>query len=174
MNIIKIFSLFLLCFTASPLFAEVNATSESNSDAQSSIYIGGNKSINNTPSMSAVSNNTISCAIGNSAALAVPGFGASIGSGKIDKECNIREEALILRNLVGIPAAIEHFCRNDESLRQTLEAQGYCKPITITNTTPNALYTTCELRSDNKIHISILFGANEKLAIKQCKKSLGY
>ena len=174
MHIIKISILFLLCFTSSPMFAEVNATSDSNSNAQSSIYIGGNESINNTPSMSAGSNNTVSCAIGNSAAIAVPGFGASVGSGKIDNDCNTREEALVLRNLVGFPAAIEHLCRNDKSLRETLVAQGFCKPITATNTIPNALYTMCELRSDNKIYIRILFGANEKLAIKQCKKSLGY
>jgi hypothetical protein len=164
----------ILSIIAGAANADITADSNSESGAASSVYIAGSTSKDNTPSMSAGSNNTVSCAIGKSAALAVPGLGASVGGGKIDAECNTREEALVLRNLVGTAAAIEHLCRNDKSLRETLVSQGYCSAPVPDSNVAQSLYTMCELRKDGKIYISIRHGVDRAYATQQCKASLGY
>ena len=164
----------ILVFVAGAASADSTAVSNSESGAASSVYIAGSINTDNTPSMSAGSNNTVSCAIGQSAALAVPGFGASVGGGKIDDQCNTREEALVLRNLVGTAAAIEHLCRNDESLQETLVSQGYCLAPAPSPTVVQSLYTKCELRKDGKIYISIRNGVDRAYATQQCKASLGF
>lgn len=108
-----------------PLAALADLTSESNSNSSSGVYIGGN-SRTNTPSVGGSSNNTSSCVIGNHVGIGVEGLGFSVGAGRVDKECNVREEAKALLALLGRRAAIAHLCKHDKSIRETLVEQGYC------------------------------------------------
>ncbi len=76
-------------------------------------------------------NSTAPCVIGNSFGLGVAGFGIGGGTGRLDPECVTRQEAQILveiSNMRGEPrrAAITHFCINDESMRRSMIALGWC------------------------------------------------
>lgn len=76
-------------------------------------------------------NSTAPCVIGNSFGVGVAGFGIGGGTGRLDAECVTRQEAQILveiSSMRGEPrrAAIMHFCINDESMRRTMVALGWC------------------------------------------------
>jgi len=114
-----------------------SVTSESQSGSQS--YSGVNIEGSNTdlgrqvPGMGAPSmSHTTSCALSASGAISGPGFGISFGNGRIDSECNTREEARFLHDLLSQRpsqarnAAIYHACASDESMRNTLVAIGVC------------------------------------------------
>jgi hypothetical protein len=83
------------------------------------------------PSMS----HTTSCALSASGAVSGPGFGISFGNGRIDSECNTREEARFLHDLLSQRpsharrASLHHVCSNDKSMRNTLVAMGICKVV---------------------------------------------
>lgn len=113
------------------------STSQSGSQSFSGVNIGGSTSTTDfsrqVPGMGAPSmNHTTSCALSASGALSGPGFGIAFGNGRIDGECNTREEARFLHDLLqqrpsaARQAAIHHACANDESMRTTLVAIGIC------------------------------------------------
>lgn len=114
----------------------------SDSVSQSGSYSGVNIEGSNTdlgrqvPGMGAPSmSHTTSCALSASGAISGPGFGISFGNGRIDSECNTREEARFLHDLLSQRpsqarnAAIYHACASDESMRATLVAIGVCRVV---------------------------------------------
>ena len=75
---------------------------------------------------------TAPCIVGRSAGISIIGGGFSGGGGTLEENCNTREEAQFLfevlaqRNSPARQAAIYHMCATDESLRNTLVAMGAC------------------------------------------------
>lgn len=127
----------LFVLIADDLFAQ-STTSDSVSDSQSysGVRIEGSSTdfSSQVPGMGAPSmGHTTSCALSASGAVSGPGFGISFGNGRIDGECNTREEARFLHDLLSQrpsharTAAIHHACSNDKSMRETLMAIGICK-----------------------------------------------
>lgn len=119
----KVGKVLVLIFLPTGLLADTS--SDSSASSSSGVYIGGN-SQSNTPSVGGSSNNTSSCVIGNSFGVGVPGFGINVGAGRVDQECNVREEAKALLTLVGERAALAHLCKHDKTIRETLVEQGLC------------------------------------------------
>lgn len=113
----------ILCLIPLGALAESSATSESTSS--SGVYFGGNSP--SAPSVGGSSNNTGPCILGNSLGFSIPGVGINIGAGRVDKECNVREEAKAINALIGKKAAIAHLCKHDKTIRETLVEKGYCK-----------------------------------------------
>jgi len=131
--------------TAIAILAASGAAAQSvtsDSVSQSGSYSGVNIEGSNTdlgrqvPGMGAPSmSHTTSCALSASGAVSGPGFGISFGNGRIDSECNTREEARFLHDLLSQRpsqarnAAIYHACASDESMRNTLVAIGVCRVV---------------------------------------------
>lgn len=131
--------------TAIAILAASSAASQSvtsDSHSGSASYSGVNVEGSTTdlgsqvPSMGAPSmNHTTSCALSSSGAVSGSGFGISFGSGRIDDECNTREEARFLHDLLSQrpsaarTAAIHHACSRDKSMRKTLVAIGICRVV---------------------------------------------
>ncbi|SRR6056297_638695 len=160
-----------------------NADSQSQSGAQAIINIEGStvpQTVfegsdvpNNTPSVGAPSTmHTAPCVIGRSTGFSVPGFGFSNSNGRVENNCNSREEVGFIAQLMNMPhgsarqAAIFHACATDASLRATLVAMGACTTATpavdSSDTTPRrsdvtdsrpALEVTCERRDGNIVPI---------------------
>lgn len=121
---------------ATPVYAgSSNQNSESQSQSQSSsgIYMEGS---NVTPSMGGFGgNSTAPCVIGRGAGVGVPGAGVGFSTGTLERNCNTREEAKFIANLLNMPngiaktAAIHAACSQDESIRKTLVAVGVCRVV---------------------------------------------
>lgn len=118
----------------------VTSGSQSGSQSFSGVNIEGSTSTTDfsdtVPGMGAPSmNHTTSCALSASGAVSGPGFGIAFGNGRIDDECNTREEARFLHDLLSQPpsyarkAAIHHACSRDKSMRNTLVAIGVCRVV---------------------------------------------
>ena len=131
----------LAIMTASAVSAQsVTSDSVSQSGSYSGVNIEGSTSTtdfsDSIPGMGAPSmNHTTSCALSASGAISGSGFGIAFGNGRIDDECNTREEARFLHDLLtqrpsyGRKAAIYHACSRDKSMRKTLVAIGVCKVV---------------------------------------------
>jgi len=116
----------------------VTSNSQSGSQSFSGVNIEGSTTdfSEQVPGMGAPSmSHTTSCALSASGAVSGPGFGIAFGNGRIDDECNTREEARFLHDLLtqrpshARRAAIHHACSRDQSMRQTLVAIGICKVV---------------------------------------------
>ena len=118
----------------------VTSDSVSQSESYSGVNVEGSTSTTDfsdqVPSMGAPSmSHTTSCALSASGAVSGPGFGIAFGNGRIDDECNTREEARFLHDLLSQrpsyarKAAIHHACSRDKSMRKTLVAIGICKVV---------------------------------------------
>lgn len=116
----------------------VTSDSQSGSASYSGVNVEGSTADfgSQVPSMGAPSmNHTTSCALSASGAVSGSGFGISFGNGRIDDECNTREEARFLHDLLtqrpsyARTAAIHHVCSRDKSMRKTLVAIGICKVV---------------------------------------------
>jgi len=127
-----------LIFATSASAQSVTSDSVSQSGSYSGVVIEGSTTdlSSQVPGMSAPSmSHTTSCALSASGAISGAGFGISFGNGRIDDECNTREEARFLHDLLSQRpsharrAAIHHACSRDESMRNTLVAIGICKVI---------------------------------------------
>jgi len=128
-----------LILSASAAAAQsVTSDSQSHSGSYSGVSIGGSTTdfSDQVPGMGAPSmSHTTSCALSASGAVSGPGFGISFGNGRIDDECNTREEARFLHDLLtqrpsyARRAAIHHACSRDKSMRKTLVAIGICKVV---------------------------------------------
>jgi hypothetical protein len=180
---LSILAVVALTGTASANGVDVNADSQSLSGAQAIINIEGStvpqtvfegsNVPNNTPSVSAPgSMHTAPCVIGRSTGISLPGFGFSNSNGRVENNCNSREETGFIAQLMNMPngpakqAAIYHACATDASLRATLVAMGACTTSTpavdSSDTTPRrsdvtdsrpALEVTCERRDGNIVPI---------------------
>jgi len=116
----------------------VTSDSQSQSGSYSGVNIEGSTTdfSDQVPGMGAPSmSHTTSCALSASGAVSGPGFGIAFGNGRIDDECNTREEARFLHDLLtqrpsyARKAAIHHACSRDKSMRKTLVAIGICKVV---------------------------------------------
>lgn len=125
-SLISTVALVLACSVS---IASADETTTSTSGSNSSVVIGGStgsKIPNDTPSMGAPSiNSTGPCLVSTAGAVAGPGFGFSLGGGRYDDKCNIRNDAAMIYQIVGRDAATEHLC-SDPEMRKTLSAYGYC------------------------------------------------
>lgn len=170
--------------------AQVNSNTSSganqgqNQAANSSVLVEGSVSSGvSAPS----NNNTGPCTIGNSGGVSTGAFALSLGRGTLDVECNVRAEAHMLANMVGVNAAVEHLCRHDETMRDTLTARGVCKtsrpeprPVkSSTRTRPTVssqgvAFTSCA-RIDGNIRVGVRKGASEAVrrqAVADCRARL--
>lgn len=170
--------------------AQVNSSTTSGAEqgqvqnSNSSVLVEGSVSSGvSTPS----NNNTGPCTIGNSGGFSGPGFSIAMGRGTLDIECNTRAEAHMLANMVGVNAAVEHLCRHDETMRETLVARGVCKqrrPATPstkgqvraepTVTRRGVAFTSCQ-RVNGQVRVGVPRGASEavrKQAVRDCRASL--
>jgi len=127
-----------LIFASSASAQSVNSDSVSQSGSYSGVVIEGSNTdlSSQVPGMGAPSmSHTTSCALSASGAVSGPGFGISFGNGRIDDECNTREEARFLHDLLSQRpsharrAAIHHACSRDKSMRDTLVAIGVCRVV---------------------------------------------
>ena len=116
---------------------DVYSGSQAGSSSYNNVQIGGQTSVTDlgrsVPSMGAPGmHHTASCALSASGAVSGSGFGFAFGRGRIDEECNTREESRFLHDLLrqrpsqARRAAIHHACANDKSMRATLVALGIC------------------------------------------------
>ncbi len=108
--------------------------SDSHSASNSGVVFGDSYATQQAPSAIAPGiMHTAPCIVGSSAGIGVPGIGLSGGNGRLEKECNTREEIKALNILLSQPpslarkASILHYCNNDESIRKTLVQMGVCK-----------------------------------------------
>ena len=111
--------------------------SASHSASNSGVLFGDSYSVQQAPSAVAPGiMHTAPCIVGRSAGIGVPGIGLSGGGGRLEKECNTREEVKALNILLNQPpslardASILHYCRNDDSIRETLVQMGVCRSAT--------------------------------------------
>jgi len=124
--------------TASSAAAQMSSDSQSQSQSYSGIHMEGSVTdfSSQVPGMGAPGmSHTTSCALSASGAVSGSGFGIAFGNGRIDDECNTREEARFLHDLLSQhPSharriAIHHACSRDESMRRTLVAMGICRVV---------------------------------------------
>lgn len=135
MKYATVFVCYLLSSTIA--FAQSNLDSESSAQSYSGINTTSTTDFSDqVPGMGAPGmNHTTSCALSASGAVSGPGFGVAFGNGRIDSECNTREEARFIHDLLSQPpsyarrAAIHHACSRDESMRNTFVALGICKVV---------------------------------------------
>ena len=134
---IKLAAAAIVAMATSASAQEVYSGSQAGSTSYNNVQIGGQTSVTDlgksVPGMGAPGmHHTASCALSASGALSGSGFGLAFGNGRIDKECNTREEARFLHDLLrqkpnaARRAAIYHACANDKSMRDTLVAIGVC------------------------------------------------
>src|SRR6056297_1869291 len=174
-----------------------NADSQSQSGAQAIINIEGStvpQTVfegsdvpNNTPSVGAPSTmHTAPCVIGRSTGFSVPGFGFSNSNGRVENNCNSREEVGFIAQLMNMPhgsarqAAIFHACATDASLRATLVAMGACTTATpavdSSRTTPRnsevqeapAAAATCRINDEGQISARPARGVSDAEATEYC------
>ena len=112
---------------------EAVSGSLSGSTSFSGVNIEGSAAARIAPSVGAPGvMHTAPCIIGHSMGVSIIGGGISGGGGRLEENCNTREEAQFLfevlaqRNGPARHAAIYHMCSTDESLRNTLVAMGAC------------------------------------------------
>ena len=136
MKIAAIATAIILATSASA--QSVTSDSVSQSGSYSGVTIEGSTTdlSSQVPGMGAPSmSHTTSCALSASGAISGAGFGISFGNGRIDDECNTREEARFLHDLLSQRpsharrAAIHHACSRDKSMRDTLVAIGVCRVV---------------------------------------------
>jgi hypothetical protein len=105
-------------------------SSGSASQSNSGVYIGGTTVDNNTPNVAAGSNNnTAPCALGSGVGISGPGVGFSVGLGRVNKDCQIMQEAKALQSLLGDHVALAHLCKHDKTIQATLVDLGLCKVV---------------------------------------------
>lgn len=115
----------LSLFPATAIAHEFNT--ESSSESNSGVYIGGTTVGKNTPSAhSSTTNSTAPCVVGKGFGISGPGLGISSSNGRIDDTCETLEEAKALRSLINDRAAITHLCRHNKDIRETLVGLGLC------------------------------------------------
>jgi hypothetical protein len=114
---------------ATPSFAQ-GIDTEAMSNSSSGVYIGGTTVSDNTPNVAASpNNNTAPCAVGGGFGIAGAGMGFSIGAGRVNKDCQIMQEAKALQSLLGNRAAVAHLCKHDKTIQATLVDLGLCKVV---------------------------------------------
>lgn len=114
---------------ASQSFAQ-GIDTEAMSNSSSGVYIGGTTVSDNTPNvMASPNNNTAPCSVGGGFGIAGAGMGFSIGTGRVNKDCQIMQEAKALQSLLGNRAAIAHLCKHDKTIQATLVDLGLCKVV---------------------------------------------
>jgi hypothetical protein len=137
MNLARLTAAFILSASAAAA-QSITSDSQSQSGSYSGVNIEGSTTdfSDQVPGMGAPSmSHTTSCALSASGAVSGPGFGIAFGNGRIDDECNTREEARFLHDLLtqrpsyARKAAIHHACSRDKSMRKTLVAIGICKVV---------------------------------------------
>jgi hypothetical protein len=137
MNLARLTAALILSASAATA-QSVTSDSQSQSGSYSGVNIEGSTTdfSDQVPGMGAPSmSHTTSCALSASGAVSGPGFGIAFGNGRIDDECNTREEARFLHDLLtqrpsyARKAAIHHACSRDKSMRKTLVAIGICKVV---------------------------------------------
>jgi len=173
----------LFIFSSSAVAAQTS-DSASNSQSNSGVVFGDSYAVQQAPSaVSPGIMHTAPCIVGSSAGIGIPGIGLSGGSGRLENECNTREEIKTLTILLNQPpsvaktAAILHYCNNDDSIRKTLVQMGICaKKTRIVNysvkTRPqNVKYVnpyTFQICKDAG-HGRIAYYPDTKLARKECR-----
>lgn len=112
---------------------EATSGSLSGSQSFSGVNIEGSAAARIAPSVGAPGvMHTAPCIIGHSVGVSVLGGGVATGGGRLEENCNTREEAQFMfevlrqRDSPARQAAIYHMCATDESLRNTLVAMGVC------------------------------------------------
>lgn len=172
-----IFALTLGIFASSYADAQSNSTSNSNSQSgsQSVIQFEGGQSYRNTPSVSAPGIiHTSPCVVSQSGGVSFSGFGISGGSGKIDENCVLLQQAAALQAVGGNKLAMNHLCK-ETSMRETMRVTGYNCPSRadekVDRNTTN--YDKCYRNTETgKIHVRPKSKSVLKSAIDQCKKAL--
>ena len=119
--------------------------SDSHSASNSGVVFGDSYAPQQAPSAIAPGiMHTAPCIVGSSAGIGVPGLGLSGGGGRLEKECNTREEIKALNILLSQPpslarkASILHYCNNDESIRKTLVQMGVCRTTKVVQKKPKS------------------------------------
>lgn len=132
---ITAFALALASILPAAASAQGTTTADANSQsgANSQVILEGSSYQRHAPGLGGVgSNSTAPCVVGYGGGLVIPGGGIQIGNGKIDKNCEVRTEAAMLRDLLnmqtspGKTAAILHACKNSDRMSETLGAMGHC------------------------------------------------
>lgn len=123
----------IMTILATTAGAQTVSESGSQSNSSSGVVFGDNYAPLQAPSAVAPGNmHTAPCIVGSSAGIGIPGIGLSGGGGRLENECNTREEVKALSILLNQPpsvaktAAILHYCNNDDSIRKTLVQMGVC------------------------------------------------
>ena len=107
--------------------AQTTSNSQSGSQSVSGVVIEGSQVPNNTPNASMAVGSAGNCYPGAGIGASGPGWGLTIGGGRVDGECNTRAEMAALAQLAGNRAALAHACRHDASMRETLVGLGICR-----------------------------------------------
>lgn len=148
----------LFIVAASAASAQQTSDSVSHSASNSGVIFGDSYAAQQAPSAVAPGiMHTAPCIVGRSAGIGVPGIGLSGGGGRLEKECNTREEVKALNILLSQPpslardASILHYCNNDDSIRETLVQMGVCRSATKPKPKPAKKQ---EVRYGQPIHIA--------------------
>lgn len=165
-----------------------NSNSASGSQSVSGVTIEGSRVPDNTPNAGVVVGSAGNCYPGAGLGVSGPGFGVSLGGGRVDPECNVRAEMAALATLAGNTVALAHACKHDESMRDTLVDLGLCRVIdkksvgssdrtidrqTVSVATPNRGYTFCGKNDEGTFIMRVPRGTSEAdraTASKQCGK----
>ena len=137
----KLIAAVILALSTVSVSAQTLSESGSVSNSSSGVFFGDNYTSRQAPSTGAPGiMHTAPCIIGSSGGIGLPGIGLSAGGGRLESECNTREEVRALSILLSQPpslarsAALLHYCKNDESIRDTLVQMRICtqrvKPYT--------------------------------------------
>lgn len=153
-----------------------NSNSNSQSGSQSVIQFEGGQSFRNTPSVSAPGIiHTSPCVVSQSGGVSFSGFGISGGSGKIDENCVLLQQAAALQAVGGNKLAMNHLCK-ETSMRETMRVTGYNCPnrsVTHSKTKHDIYYDKCYKNEETgNIHVRPKSKGVLDAAISQCKKSL--
>ena len=166
-----ILSIAVLSVSASTVFAgdfntEISVPVENQNGNHQNLVFEGTDVPNNTPGMNAggAYGTTASCIRGGGVGIAAPGFGFSAGGGKLDEECNNREEAFTIAKLTGNGThGLAHMCRTDHSVRMTMIQQNLCNPI-------EKHYKACTYsKSKNMLNVKTKDKYLNYVAVSQCQ-----
>ncbi|NKB39634.1 MAG: hypothetical protein GKR86_01000 [Ilumatobacter sp.] len=158
-------------------------------------HYSGTTTVKSAPDVSAPGMfNTAPCMVSWSGGASIIGGGLSLGGGKMDEECNLRQEAAALVSVAGSKAGVLHLARDPE-MCATLRSAGNIPADSIcsekerkaaasgsdvsrvsTRSTASARvpYTKCAVRSDGAIGVRKARGFTFEVAKAACLASLGY
>jgi hypothetical protein len=143
--------------------------------------------IENVPAVSAPGVVTAhNCALGASVGVGAVGGGISIGGSYVDKNCERISQAAALNTLAGRDAALIHLAQNADmckSLRAagTISPSSDCgdepaaQPVASSRgqlATPRVSYSKCAF-TDGAIRVAVKRGADQGVAIAECRAALG-